>query len=785
MGVDAARTIKVAAPSASAAPAEIMVYPGIEPAELRAVVERVFLRKGVVGLVDTRDGSVLSLSVISQAPDLLSAPLYRVLYATQRRDSERAVNKSFTAGEKESAHYAHDDAQGVWLEQTRALIVITSMEDRGELGPETSDALRALVSSRNEQVIQAARAYLQEGNVDRFKEQLQHIAQSQNVSKESQPPANGTTLQRAGNENAQSAGATRECVDNGVDGGNEDKAIVVDEDESTDTEKDDPEDDAASGTSSDSGGIYEPHDKTLTYQVVMALNKRNLVSNAEALTIRRLVDLENQLILAAIQVYEERGDEEDFADTLRRIAEYFSIERVIVNLLQQSYVNREEARVLLSAFRDPKSIVTRAWMAYCQHGNQRVLADQLLTVLICYDKPRFFRRMKERGIFNDTEVKSLLELHAKEDSALVAIFSCLLSEGDLPDTLDSLKRLCEIRALEATHGPTNLGRPRKRSSSQDILQLLQALFQSHALTDIQYLVVRSLALKQDQRINAAYQTYTESLNLAAFVRDLKRTALQATAEEAKDQQAVVPNKDQGRSDGSAESEEDEDDDDDEYDDEYDEGDDDENNDDDDDDDDDDEFDVDVDQVDDELEANDEEEEEVDTFDIHNGIASQASNPSNGQHPGVEQVENEAAQAKTTAQTSQNLTQQEGDLSETIEHDKDVLNSLYFFVKAEHLTAEEASILAELVPDRDPRLWAAFDVYGIERDLSDLIDTLRCIAESIQSQDTGSRDAAAAKAVVAEVNGGINDVFSLDGSNETITDDDYDSLSDNAEIELES
>mmetsp|Transcript_6150 Transcript_6150/g.10526 ORF Transcript_6150/g.10526 Transcript_6150/m.10526 type:complete len:766 (+) Transcript_6150:3304-5601(+) len=472
----------------------VVVKADTDPRELKKTIEVSTGTEGAVALIDERDDSIISLSIVCQAPDIMTARRYKVLFEQPRAKvpSPSKMRSSSPVGSRvrlDSSFEDEEDDEEVedfWLFQAHLLMAITFFEDSSELDEEAAETLRRLVSDGDERLMAAMQLFSEDEDWDELRDTLQRVAELE----------------------------LSEQLDAESDDDETDDYDDLDYDEEDEEEFDDDE--------------FDELDKTLSLQVVAALCKRNLLSKNEALVVKRLVDLNNPLIQAAMEVFEQQGDEDDFADTLSRVAEFHGLDRIVLAMLQHEYISREEAAILLRLFRDPNSHVTKVWKAYAIHRNQRVLADQLLTVLICMNKKRFLLQMNAREVFDAPETSILLDLLKKQDPALMAIFEVLVDDGDLSDTIDSLKRLCLVRSglkqddvtETIARMPSTLG-----EEGTQALDIVRALAVNGTLSEVQYLILTSLIGKQDERVMAAYEAYAVDNDMDDFVDTLKHVAL--------------------------------------------------------------------------------------------------------------------------------------------------------------------------------------------------------------------------------------------------------------------
>ncbi|GBG25080.1 Hypothetical Protein FCC1311_012972 [Hondaea fermentalgiana] len=630
---------------------EVVIFPGMPVRELTGMLERASGRSGVVGLVDPRDDAVFGLTTVCEAPDLLDYEHYRILFKpgpvvsrstspvrslvhsssnasfdihshlasqghndedTDTEEEEEEDTDTETEDEDdddqllagdESHHEAaleardEEDEQEFWLKQAHLLMAITHMEDQGDLGEADADIVRNLVSEGDERVLAAMDVYTQDRDWEDLADTLQHIAHIE-----------------APDYADEDSGDLDDDLDSDDDDDDDDD---LDSDDDDDEGEDDEEGDDEEANDFAPGDVETLHDEEmdeedqqLLYQVIVALHKRGLLSPSETLTVKRLVDLRNPLVQAASQVYEDRGDEEDFSDTLRRIARFYGLERVLLMMLQHGYLTQAEAKVLMRMFRETHSAVSLAWKVYCEHQNERVLADQLLTILIDLDKGAFLSKMLRQGVFDSVEVRILVELLKREDPSFLAIFDVLLEDGDLEDAIDSLHRLCIARS--ATRARPQQMDSTLGNAATETMQFVRSLHREGVFSALQFQVLSSLISKQDERILAAHETHAATMDLDDFIDTLKQISVVAGPEAVRDWAAA----NRGGADATLTS---------------------------------------------------------------------------------------------------------------IESDKIILDTMFYLVAQGELDPEEAAVLGPLVMRGDPRLLAAFDVFRIEKDTDDLVDSLSRLA----------------------------------------------------------
>ena len=117
----------------------------------------------------------------------------------------------------------------------------------------------------------------------------------------------------------------------------------------------------------------------------------------------------------------------------------------------------------------------------------------------------------------------------------------------------------------------------------------------------------------------------------------------------------------------------------------------------------------------------------------------------------------------------------------VEEDAAILDTMFTLVAAGQLAPADAGRLAELLPDRDPRLLAAFDVFRVEGDVADFADTLRRLFAHVAAADAAPHAQASVSVSVSAATAhdsakAKTDTDSL-SSGATINDDEYEWVSD--------
>jgi hypothetical protein len=263
------------------------------------------------------------------------------------------------------------------------------------------------------------------------------------------------------------------------------------------------------------------------------------------------------------------------------------------------------------------------------------------------------------------------------------VFDLLLTEGDLADALDSLRRICLVRCGKATLGGAGgAGSAGLNTAASETLELVRALALDRALGELDAIVLEVLVCRHDDRILAAHETYRASQDLEDFVDTLRHIAqLAAPAEAAAARDAATR---------QAQTE----------------------------------------------------------AQLHAAVgAAPAPAPVRG------------------------LSRDAG-----VEEDAAILDTMFTLVAAGQLAPADAGRLAELLPDRDPRLLAAFDVFRVEGDVVDFADSLRRIFAHVAAADAAPPAQASAAPPAHDSAKVKGDAESL-GSGATITDDEYEWVSD--------
>jgi len=445
---------------------DVVVGEGMTAAELGALLERRTMRDGVVGLVEVDSGAVIGLSVACQSPEVLTADCYELLFSTNKPTPESIHRLPSMQSFNLEQFKNEEDEEEMWLTQAHLLMGVTMLEDKGSLDGDVADVLRHLVSDGDERMLAAMHTYEEDRDWEDFTDTLRNIAKMESTS---------VKMEMQGVNGGGSTGSQSETHSSEK----EDDLIV---------------------------------NKELFFGVLISLHKQGSINKSETLILKRLAEMENNLVKAAAHVFEETQDEDDFVDTTKRIADHYSIEHVLMDLVRLGYIELDESRALALMFREANSLVTVCWKAYCEHRDMHVFRDQLLTILIFHDKKRFLMKMGNKGILSSKQVTRLCELLDQGNNEIMEVFSNLLEEGDLETALSSLKKLCQNEEFE----------------------ILDVLLRFGKITEMQHLVLKTLAQKQDHAflsIHKKIQASKSAQEDEVLIRELKQLCIAVASED--------------------------------------------------------------------------------------------------------------------------------------------------------------------------------------------------------------------------------------------------------------